>query len=135
MMLRLLPVVTVLALFAVGCSNDPYETAPVSGQITLDGKPVEKVAIMFQPIATDGHLNPGPGSYGITDANGHYSLKLIGKETRGVVVGKHKIRIENYTEPDDPTNDKPRRRAKPAVPIPAKYYAVNPTLEFDVPPK
>src|SRR5205809_173672 len=108
MMVRLLPIVAAVALFAIGCSNEPYQIASVSGQVTLDGQPVEKVAVMFQPIATDGHLNPGPGAYGITDAKGHYSLKLIGKETRGAVVGRHKVRIENYTDPGDPSDDRPR---------------------------
>jgi hypothetical protein len=136
MLLRLLPVLAAVALFSVGCSSDPYETAPVSGQITLDGKPVPKAAVMFSPIATTGHLNPGPGSYGITDSEGRYSLKLIGKETRGVVVGKHKIRIENYTDPGDTSDDRGRRApSKPAMPIPAKYMAIDPKLEFDVPPK
>ena len=94
-----------LVLFAVGCSTEPYETAPVAGQVTVDGQPAPKVAVMFQPVASAGHLNPGPGAYGITDAKGHYSLKLIGKETRGAVVGRHKVRIENYTDPGDPSED------------------------------
>jgi len=49
------------------------------------------------------------------------------------VVGKHKIRIENYTDPGNTNDDKSRRPPKAAVPIPAKYYSLNPTLDFDVP--
>ena len=134
MMLRCLPVLLALALLSVGCSSEPYQTAPVSGQVTLDGKPVAKVAVMFQPVATAGHLNPGPGSYGVTDSEGRYSMKLVGKETRGAVVGKHKVRIGNYYEQTgDPSDDRPRPAPKPAVQIPARYNVIDPKLEFEVP--
>jgi hypothetical protein len=135
MILRHLPILAALAVLAAGCSSEGYKIAPVSGRVTLNGKPVEKAAVMFQPVAPEGNYNPGPGSYGITDAEGRYTLKLIGKETPGAVVGKHKVRIENYTEPDDSADDRPRKRPKPAVPIPAKYNQIEAKLEFDVPPK
>src|SRR5438067_9089981 len=98
-MLRYSPVLGVLALAMAGCSSEPYQIANVSGRVTVDGKPVEKVAVMFQPVAPPGNMNPGPGSYGITDADGRYTLRLIGVEKKGVVVGLHKVRIENYTDP------------------------------------
>jgi len=115
-----------------GCSKGPYEVAPVSGRVTLDGQPVAKVAVMFQPVATEGNINPGPGSYGITDAEGRYTLKLIGKESRGAVVGKHKVKIENYTEPGDTSYDGPRKVQKPANPIPTRYNAGEAILSFEV---
>jgi hypothetical protein len=135
MMFRLLPLFVALILFVAGCSSEPYKIAPVSGVVTVDGKPVPKAAVMFQPIATEGHLNPGPGSFGITDSEGRYTLELVGKKTRGVVVGKHKVRIENYNEPGDPTDDRPRPRVKAAIPIPPKYNVLDPKLqiEFEVP--
>jgi hypothetical protein len=132
MILRRLPILAALAALAVGCSSEPYKTASVSGRVTLNGKPVGKVAVMFQPVATEATYNPGPGSYGITDAEGRYTLKLIGKESPGAVVGKHKVRIEAYTEPGDPNDDRPRR-IKPHVQIPARYNQIDPKLEFDVP--
>ena len=116
-----------------GCSKGPYETAPVSGRVTLDGQPVANAAVMFQPVAPEGNINPGPGSYGITDAEGRYSLKLIGKETRGAVVGKHKVRVENYTDPGDSSDDRPRKPVKHANPIPGKYNRGEAILEFVVP--
>jgi len=115
-----------------GCSKGPYEVAPVSGRVTLDGQPAGNVAVMFQPVGGEKNMNPGPGSYGITDAEGRYTLKLIGKETRGAVVGKHKVRIENYTEPGDSSDDRPRKAAKPANPIPNKYNRGEAILEFEV---
>jgi len=126
--------IAALSLLLAGCSSE-YQVASVSGRVTVDGKPVERAAVMFQPVAPPGNPNPGPGSYGISDADGRYTLKLIGKESAGAVVGKHKVRIENYTDPGDPTDDRPRPRAKPAIPIPSKYNRIDSLLEFDVPSK
>lgn len=134
MMLRRVPILVALAAFSAGCSSDPFQTAPVTGRITVNGKPVAQVAVMFQPNAADGNNNPGPGSTGITDAEGNYSLKLIGKETKGAVIGKHQVRITNFREATDPADDNPKYK-KPAVPIPPKYYLPKAALEFDVPAK
>jgi hypothetical protein len=131
-------IVSVCGLFAllVGCNQEPYRVAPVSGHVTLDGKPVAQVAVMFQPVAPEGNVNPGPGSFGITDEEGRYSLKLVGKETPGGVVGKHKVRFDPYSdEPSDPTSDRPFRPKKAMPKIPAKYNHVEALFEFDVPPK
>jgi hypothetical protein len=129
------PVLAVLAVTIAGCNSGPYQIAPVSGRVTLDGKPVEKAAVMFQPVATDGNINPGPGSFGITDADGRYTLTLIGIEKKpGAAVSLHKVRIENYTEPGDTTDDRPRKREKPAMPIPNRYNRIEAILEFKVQP-
>jgi hypothetical protein len=126
--------ITALVIIA-GCSNEPYRVAPVSGTVTLDGKPVAQVAVMFQPMA-EGTPNPGPGSFGITDADGRYSLKLVGKESPGGVVGKHKVRFDPYSdEPADPTVDRPFRPKKAMPKIPAKYNQIEAMFEFEAPPK
>jgi hypothetical protein len=129
---RLLTMAAVVGL-AAGCNSEPFKIAPVSGQVTLNGKPVPQVEVSFNPIATEGNNSPGPGSYGRTDAAGHYALKLIGTETKGAVVGKHKVRFSAYVEPGDPADDGPIKN-KPAVKIPAKYWS-DPKFEFDVPDK
>jgi len=41
-----LPVLAGVIVFVIGCSNEPYQVGQVSGRITVDGKPVEKAAIM-----------------------------------------------------------------------------------------
>jgi hypothetical protein len=137
---RRLLILAILAGLSAGCRREEYQTALVSGRVTLDGQPVARVAVMFQPVAPPGNINPGPGSYGITDAQGRYTLRLMGKETPGAVVGKHKVRIENYTEPDLPSatagglpDDRPKRSKPPGLPIPLKYNAITPLLEYDVP--
>jgi hypothetical protein len=135
-MVRRLLFLTALALSAAGCGSEPYQTAPVSGRVTLNGQPLASAAVMFQPVATGGNINPGPGSYGITDADGRYTLTLIGKETKGGVVGKHKVRIAAHDDTrQDPSDDRPFRRTKPAVKVPTKYNQAEAILEFDVPAK
>lgn len=133
-MRRRLTLLAAVAFVSAGCSSDGYQVASISGRVTLDGKPVEKVAVMFQPVAPKGTINPGPGSFGITDANGRYTLKLIGlSERKGAALGHHKVRIENYTEPGDTTDDRPNRKPeKPPVPIPERYNRIDAILEFDV---
>ena len=130
-MLRRVLLLVALVMLSAGCRKE-YRTALVSGRVTLNGVPVANAAVMFQPIAPPGTINPGPGSYGITNADGYYNLRLIGKETPGAVVGKHQVRIENYTEPGEDFEDLPRRPA-PGIQIPAKYNALEALLEFDVP--
>ena len=122
------------AVLLSGCNSEPYQIGQVSGRITVDGRPVEQAGIMFQPVATKDNINPGPGSYGITDADGRFTLKLVGLEKKGAAVGLHTVRFENYTPPGDPHDDRPRRPAKPAIPIPGRYNRIEPLLEFEVRP-
>jgi hypothetical protein len=132
MFLRRLLMLAALAMLSAGCSSGEFATANVSGRVTVNGKPVEKVSVMFQPVAAEGKLNAGVGSYGVTDAEGRYALKLIGKESKGAVIGKHKVRFENYTDPGDTSVDSPKRRqAAPTVKIPQRYY--DKAMDFEVP--
>src|ERR1700733_6692697 len=68
-----------LAILAIaGCSQGP-KVAQISGNVKLDGKPLADALVAFQPIAVGGQT-PGVGSFGWTDANGDYKLKLTGTE-------------------------------------------------------
>src|SRR5262245_61776724 len=99
--------VSVAALAAPGCSSEPFQVAPVSGQVTLDGKPLAHAHVNFKPIAAD-TLNPGPGSYGQTDDRGQYTLTVVGLSRGGAVVGKHRVMITAPEgPPPDPASDKP----------------------------
>jgi hypothetical protein len=116
-----------LALLLAGCGFGPYKIAPVSGRVTLDGKPLANAAVVFSPVATSDNKEPGPGSGGKTDADGRYTLTIVGKGTRGAVVGKHKVRVTMI--PDvDPADDRPQR----PKPLPPRYSGKNTTLEYDV---
>jgi hypothetical protein len=135
-MVRCVSAVALLFASSVaGCNQDPFRVAPVSGRVTLDGQPVAQTAVMFQPLSA-GNPNPGPGSFGITDAEGRYTLKLVGKETPGGVVGKHMVRFDPYSdEPSDPTSDRPFRPKNAMPKIPRKYNQPVALFEFEVPPK
>jgi len=79
-------------LMLAGCSGPDYEVVPISGRVTLDGDPLEDVEVTFQPMAVKAaNPNPGPGSYGLTDADGHYSLRTVEPAEDGAVVAKHVV--------------------------------------------
>jgi hypothetical protein len=82
------------ALFLAGCGGVSYKTAPVSGQVKLDGKPLAKASVMFVPDTFPGNKETLPSSGALTDDEGHYTLMLnSGSKTNGAVVGKHKVII------------------------------------------
>lgn len=126
----------VVALSAVlGCGNSgQLETAPVTGTVTLDGKPLEAGTILFRPEAGRagrGKIENGriveASTYGIND---------------GIVLGVHKVGIQpipdiapvtisRMEDPTDPASNSrqlpsyapsPRAAQAPAAPIPAKYH-------------
>ena len=80
---------TCYVLFA-DFSDSPL--APVSGIVTLDGKPTPDIAVHFQPSADNG-ADPRfrPGSYGRTDAEGRYTLETA--EGAGAIVGEHVVKL------------------------------------------
>jgi hypothetical protein len=84
----------VVAVLTAGCESKPYGLAPVSGIVTLDGKPLPRAGISFQPQGGS-NPTPGPGSVGTTDENGRYELKTI-RDEPGAVPGPHRVRI--YSE-------------------------------------
>jgi hypothetical protein len=118
----------VICAASVGCSSS--NVAPVSGRVTLDGKPLAGVHVGFQPIANPGNMNPGGGSYALTDSDGQYKLLLVEGEQPGAVVGKHRVEITARSEV--PANTDPARRPTPKVFVPAKYSQSS-ELTFDVP--
>ena len=63
------------------------------------------------PVVSGGKL--GPSSYGKTDAEGRYSLKLVTNDKEGAMVGDHKvmIRLTGTEESDEEDAD-----ASPADP-------------------
>ncbi len=85
----------VCLLAFVGC-GDGLNVVPVSGVITLGGKPLSGAGIITQPIG-QATRNPGPGSFGRTDAQGHFELELVKPARKGAIVGSHRIMISQPT--------------------------------------
>jgi hypothetical protein len=115
----------VLVVAVAGCGGE-YKMAPVSGRVTLNGRPLANAWVNFQPIAPEGAMNAGPGSVGKTDAEGRYTLR-VDESTSGAVVGNHRVSIMLAGEGeaagrDDLDADNPEvRRPRPRMTLPGKY--------------
>jgi len=94
--LFLTPLLIGLSLFGTACSsrtaNYP-DLGPVTGTITLDGKPLGDVTVMFQP-------ENGRASTGLTDAEGTYELTFT-EVAKGAKVGPHKVSFSQEISEDD----------------------------------
>jgi len=75
----------VVVPLAIGCGPTTDSVAPVSGRVSVDGKPVKNASIQFTPV---GKRAAGA----ITDENGNYKLSTYG-QFDGAVLGEHKVAI------------------------------------------
>lgn len=124
--------IVVLASLFSGCRRAPYDLAPISGVVTLDGKPVEQAIVRFELVPGQ-DCPSGPGSIGLTSSDGRYSLKTH-KGERGAVIGSHRVsistKVTRMINPDlsDATEVVAKER------IPSRYWHRS-ELVFDVSPK
>jgi hypothetical protein len=116
--MRLFPWLLVL-LFVAGCNGQGI--VPVSGRITLDGRPLANAVVLFEP--NDDRHNPGMGSTGETDADGRYELRQIQPDRAGAVVGRHRVSIRTAVH----GKERDGHELIPAV------YNTDSKLECDVP--
>jgi hypothetical protein len=127
---RLLFLVCAL-LLAAGC-NSKAKFAPVSGKVTLDGKPLANATVSFQPIAEEESAIAGVGSTGKTNENGEFALTAATGE-KGAVVGKHRVVITKVEEQGGTGDERPPRGGWPQKDkIPSKYNSESKET-FDVP--
>lgn len=130
--LLLVPIISTV----VGCNNgDQPQLGQVVGIVTLDGKPLSGVSVLFQP-------SDGRPAMGTTDSAGKYELTYIG-QTKGTKVGPNRVEIASSEEGEEsgeidsgdgePQADlkKSNRSGKPAVPA---RYNVQSELNVDVKP-
>lgn len=78
--------VLVLLTLTVGCGPDRPGTIPVSGRVTLEGKPVAGAAVTFAPA--DGR-RPATG---LTDAEGRFTLATFA-DGDGALPGEHRVTV------------------------------------------
>ncbi len=118
-----------------GCGESGPRMEPVSGSVTLKGKPIEGVNVYF--------VHDQQVSNGKTNSEGHYDL------SQGAVAGENKVyfsKIEGGTFGDDDdgmaefeleaakASGGGRNAKGPKQIIPAEYSnAANPKLSFTVP--
>jgi len=102
---------TVILCAAAGCGS-PRTPVPVSGTITLDGKPVEGATVTFHPLGDDKEGRPATGQ---TDKTGTFHLKTgSGDGTRPgeykVVIIKNVLADPNLKMPDYPDTPEGRNQ-------------------------
>ena len=108
----------------IGCGGRPA-TAPVSGQITLSGRPLGPGRIFFIPDKAKG--TKGLAAEGGFQADGLYELHTY-KPGDGAVLGLHRVVIVNRTEGGEEAASEPG-------PIPPRYWdAANSALTAEVEP-
>lgn len=81
--------IVLLATLGCGGSGDRPELGQVQGQVTLDGQPLPKCSVHFDPQGAR-------ASTGFTDEAGRYRLRYI-RDIRGAVLGEHQVRILDTT--------------------------------------
>lgn len=94
--LFLTPLLIGLSLIGTACSSRTAgypALGPVIGTVTLDGKPLADVTVMFQP-------ENGRASTGTTDAEGKYEL-VFTEVAKGAKVGPHKVSFSQEIAEDD----------------------------------
>jgi hypothetical protein len=78
-------------LLLAGCGSEP-KTAPVSGRVTLDNKPLANATLQFVP-ASEANTSQN-SAVGTTGEDGRYSLVLnSNSNVKGALVGKYKVII------------------------------------------
>jgi hypothetical protein len=107
----LLRIGAIVAMFLlVGCRETNQDFGYVTGTVTLDGNPLTKARVDFQPPK-------GPPSCGITDNHGAYELMVNSREP-GAKVGRHTVRITTIRAK---SNDPHAKRDTSPERIPIKY--------------
>jgi hypothetical protein len=119
-----------LLLGVVGCGSSNY--ARVSGRVTLDGQPLNGARVTFQPIGQIGDLNSSSGSYAVTKPDGSYALKLVIGDSKGAVVGKHRVEISVRDGSGSTLVDRSKPKPIPKDNLPERYNHSS-ELTFDVP--
>jgi len=72
-----------------GCSGQPT-IVPVTGAVSIDGKPTDKVLVNFYPADGSAHNFGSRHGIGITDAQGKFKLICSGG-LEGLEAGKYKV--------------------------------------------
>lgn len=94
-----------LACGLMGCSGSAYDVLPVTGEVTLNGKPVPEARVAFLP-------SEGRPAIGKTDQDGRYQLSYT-FDVKGTPPGEYRVQISTAVEQDDGSLTKEL--------VPAKY--------------
>jgi len=119
--------------FMLGCNGQQVRYAPVSGTVTIDGKPVGSAEIVLScdEISVDG---PRPTTRGVTDETGRFVLRSLTPEKNivdGAIVGRHHVFLKTrIVDQDDHGRDRVTREE-----LLGQEYTNGEKLTVDVPPE
>jgi len=119
MRFHLLLLAAIAGALAVGCEK--YEGPPlfpVSGTVTLDGKPLANAGVMFLPRGE----TRGNACLGITDASGKYSLRAEQGGGAGCQEGEFAVTISKMKDPPPGAGGAAAAEAGTEETLPAKYW-------------
>ena len=120
--------VIALVTCATGCSGNPAPTYPVRGTVRLDGKPLARGTVLFEPAAPgpDGKVHSARATIG---PDGSYRLSTFG-EHDGAVAGRHRAVVLASSVNPENTGGTP----EPVLPV--KYASTRTSgLEYEVKPE
>lgn len=103
-----------------GCGHN-MKVAPVSGTVTLDGAPLKRASVLFEPEAG------GRPSFGVTDQNGKYTLAYSMHEG-GAEVGSCTVKITTLLKDDEDADGNPVQNSKSAAEQVPERYAREPIV-------
>ena len=79
--------------FWLGCgAGGDFPTAPASGKVICEGKPVPHVMVFFEPLETGKSAIVGRSGFAIAEEDGTFVISSYGKND-GAVIGKHRVRV------------------------------------------
>lgn len=127
--------VLLLVMSAAGCGGGPEKVipekaVPVTGTLTLDGKPLDNARITFYPSSAA----QGDGSSGTTDSAGKYELQSVfgADVVIGAAPGKYKVVISRMVRPDGtpmpPDSQEPPMMSGAREGIPLQYSGFSTTV-------
>lgn len=79
----------------IGCGSSAPMLVPAEGVVLIDGEPAADISVQFLPDEIEGELRPT--SYGVTDADGRFTLKTY-DQGDGAVVGGHNVILVDTLE-------------------------------------
>jgi hypothetical protein len=98
MMVRPFSCVALVSALLAGCGSgdetDSFKLVPVSGNVTLDGKPLEGAKVLFTPNEANKPNTPGVDT---TGQEGNYKLMYRGRS--GVAPGKYLVLVAKTMDP------------------------------------
>lgn len=117
--------IAVLSLLVAGCGKggEPApKLVPVTGKVTLDGKPLKGATVIFVPQGS----TKGDGSFAVTNDAGEFTL-VHRSQTPGIEPGQYTVAFSKLTLPDGTPIPEGKDAADVGAveSIPAPYTAAN----------